>query len=451
MQSVGESYDVVVIGGGPGGAAAAGLLARAGRSVLVLEREPFPRFHVGESLLPRSVEVLEALGVMPRIEAEFLRKYGARFIESATGQESRFSFADAIRAHSPYAFQVPRDRFDQVLLEHAASLGAEVRHGWEAARILFTHGCATGVLCRDPEGREHVIAARCTLDATGRSALRAHAQRSQEKLPMLERTMAVFSQFSGVPRPEGIEAGDIRIVVAPSCWFWVIPFRDGRTSVGAVLEPDEIVAAEGRSAAGHAGGHPQAPAATFAALCEASPPMRRLMAGATPLFPVRATADYSYRVGEIIGDGWLSIGDASGFVDPLFSTGVHLALRGAFVAAPLVDRALADGDVSRARFALYERSQRRAVEIFVGAVQAFYQKSLIPVLFAPEQRPLMRAMITSILAGDTYHDDEPRWVREFARRYPASMTAAPGATAPAAPTAPTASTLSAPQSDLRVT
>jgi flavin-dependent dehydrogenase len=149
--------------------------------------------------------------------------------------------------------------------------------------------------------------------------------------------------------------------------------------------------------------------------------MRALMAGATPVFEVRAAADFSYRVGEIIGDGWLSVGDASGFVDPLFSTGVHLALRGASIAAPLIDRALADGDVSRARFASYEQSQRRAAEIFIGAVQAFYRKSLIPLLFAPEQRPLMRAIITSILAGDTYHDDEPRWVREFARMYPANM------------------------------
>jgi flavin-dependent dehydrogenase len=404
-----DAIDVVILGGGPGGAVAAGLLARAGRRVVVLERETFPRFHVGESLLPRSVEVLEELGVMAKIEAEFLRKYGARFIESETGRENRFAFADALRAHSDHAFQVPRDRFDQVLLEHAAELGAEVRHGWEAVRMLFDGSRAVGVVARDPEGQERTLAARCTLDATGRDALRAHAQRSQEKLPMLERTLAVFAQFNDVPRASGVEEGDIRIIVAPTCWFWVIPFRDGRTSVGAVLGPEEIVADAGRGT----------PAATFAALCDASPPMRRLMAGATPVFQVRAAADFSYRVGEIIGDGWLAIGDASGFVDPLFSTGVHLALRGAAVAAPLVDRALADDDVSRARFVPYERSQRRAVEIFVGAVQAFYERTLVPVLFAPEQRPLMRAMITSILAGDTYHADEPRWVREFARMYPA--------------------------------
>jgi flavin-dependent dehydrogenase len=418
VDAVDETFDVVVIGGGPGGAAAAGLLARAGRRVLVLERERFPRFHVGESLLPRSVEVLEALGVMPRIEAEFLRKYGARFIESETGAESRFAFADAIHAHSPYAFQVPRDRFDQVLLEHAVSLGAEARHGWEVERMLFEDGessddggRAVGVVARDPQGARRTLRATCTLDATGRDALRAHAQRSQEKLPMLERTMAVFAQFCGVPRAEGQEEGDIRIVIADSAWFWLIPFRDGRTSVGAVLDPREIVRAEGRPS----------PAATFTALCDGSPPMRHLMERATPVFDVRAAADFSYRVSDITGDGWLAIGDASGFVDPLFSTGVHLALRGALVAAPLVDAAIAARDVSRDRFAAYERSQRRAVEIFVGAVQAFYDRSLIPVLFAPEQRPMMRALITSILAGDTYHQDEPRWVREFARRYPARL------------------------------
>jgi flavin-dependent dehydrogenase len=410
VKALQESYDVVILGGGPGGSTAAALLGRAGRRVLVLEREAFPRFHVGESLLPRSMEVLDRLGAMPALEAEFLRKYGARFIDSATGRESRFSFADALRAGSPYAFEVPRDRFDQVLLEHAATLGAEVRHGWEATRMIVDGGRAVGVVARDPQGAEHAISATCTVDATGRAALRAHAERSQRKLPLLERTFAVFGQFSGVPRPEGIEAGDIRIVIAPACWFWVIPFRDRRTSVGAVLDPAAIATAQGSTAA-----------ATFAALCESSPPMRRLMADAAPLFEVRAAADFSYRVGEIIGDGWLALGDAAGFVDPLFSTGVHLAIQGAALAAPLVDQALAEGDVSRERFLPYEKSQRRAVEIFVGAVQAFYKKSLIPVLFAPEQRPLMRAMITSILAGDAYHADEPRWVREFARRYPAEL------------------------------
>jgi flavin-dependent dehydrogenase len=408
-----QSYDVIIIGGGPGGSTAAGLLARAGRRVLVLERETFPRFHVGESLLPNSLEVLERLGAMPKMEAEFLRKYGARFIESDSGRECRFAFADALKPQSLYAFQVPRDRFDQVLLEHAAELGAEVRHRWEVQRMLFDGERAVGVVARDPEGREHTLHAAVTMDATGRDALRAHAERSQKKLPLLERTMAVFAQFWGVPRPEGIEGGDIRVVIAPTCWFWVIPFRDGRTSVGVVLEPDEIVKAEGRPSA----------AATFAAMCDASPPMRRLMADTKPVFEIRSAADFSYRVGEIIGDGWLALGDASGFVDPLFSTGVHLALRGALVAAPLVDRALEGGDVSRARWVPYEVAQRRAVEIFTGAVQAFYRKSLVPMLFAPDQRKLMRAMITSILAGDTYHQEEPRWVREFARMYPAENPA----------------------------
>src|SRR6185437_6066816 len=129
-----ESYEVIVLGGGPGGAATAGLLAAAGRRVLVLERDAFPRFHVGESLLPCSMPMIERLGAMPAMEAEFLRKYGARFIDDATGRESRFSFSDALRAGSPYAFEVPRDRFDQVLLERAAAVGAEVHHGWEATR-----------------------------------------------------------------------------------------------------------------------------------------------------------------------------------------------------------------------------------------------------------------------------------------------------------------------------
>jgi flavin-dependent dehydrogenase len=407
-----RELDVLVVGGGPGGATLAANLARRGRRVLVLERDAFPRFHIGESLLPCSVQVFEELGLLPEIEARFLRKYGAVFIDGPTGHETRYPFAEAFKLRHAHAFQVPRDTFDLLLLDHARACGAEARHGWTVERMLVEDERAVGVVARDPGGARHEIRARLVADATGRDALRAHASRSQQKLPLLEQTLALYGQFRDVPRSEGLLGGDIRIVLSPACWFWLIPFADGRTSVGAVLEPSAIVKAQGRADV----------EATFAAVRDACEPMRRLLEHAEPLFPVRAIADFSYRVTEIAGDGWLAIGDAAGFIDPLFSTGVHLAVSGARLAAGHVDAALDAGDVSRGRWLAYERSQRRATEIFMGAVQAFYRGAFKSMLVAPgPQRKYLRRLITSILAGDVYHEEEPLWLRDFASRFPAEM------------------------------
>ena len=300
-----------------------------------------------------------------------------------------------------------------MLLDHARSAGAEVSHGWDVVRLLLDGDRAIGVVARSPEGDLREIHADVVVDATGRDALRAHASRELQKLPRLEETMAIFGQFRGVPRAEGDLGGDIRIVLTPRCWFWLIPFKDGRTSVGATLHASEIVRAKGRPTV----------EATFESLRDAYAPMRRLLANAEPVFPVRAIADYSYRVREMSGHGWLAIGDAGGFVDPLFSTGLHLAMRGARGAAIAIEAALVAGDTSPVRWADYERAQRRATEIFMGAVQSYYRGELAKLLLLDRDlhKPFMRRIITSILSGDVYYDEEPRWLREFARLFPAEL------------------------------
>jgi flavin-dependent dehydrogenase len=408
------TLDVLIVGGGPAGSTLATFLARKGRAVLVLERDEFPRFHIGESLLPGSLAVLDEMGVLPEVEARYIQKLGAVFIDGETGAESRFSFDQALKTRHHYAFQVPRDDFDDVMLKHAARTGAEVRHGWDVEKLLFEGDQAVGVVARDPGGERHEIRARLVVDSTGRDALRAHESRDHHKLPHLEDTLAVFAQFRNVPRTEGKLGGDIRIVLTPRCWFWLIPFNDGRTSVGATLHAPEVVKVRGQSTS----------AATFEALRDAYEPMRRLMAEAEPVFPIRAIADYSYRIQSVSGNGWLAAGDASGFIDPLFSTGIHLAIQGARVAFDHIEKALDDNDVSRERWIPYEKAQRRAVEIFMGAVQAYYRGELAPLLLAPDHRwPYMHKVITSILSGDVYYDDEPRWLREFARKFPCELPA----------------------------
>src|SRR5580704_9083882 len=204
--------DVVVIGGGPGGSVCAAKLAERGRRVLVLEREAFPRFHLGESLLPQSMPVLESLGLMPKLREKFIVKYGARFHFDLTARQERYIFANAFDSRWDHAFQVPRDEFDELLLRNAERRGAEVRHGWTAKRIRFDGERATGVDVVDPAGASHHIAARMVVDATGRDALLAGDRRNKTRIDRLDKS-AFYTHYRNAKRHEGDEEGDIDIVL----------------------------------------------------------------------------------------------------------------------------------------------------------------------------------------------------------------------------------------------
>ncbi len=420
-------FDVIVVGGGPGGSVCSTRLAERGLRVLVLERERFPRFHLGESLLPQSMPILEALGLMPEMKARFIEKYGARFHledfgakrRSPTSGElegreplerdprsrtERYVFATAFDSRYPYAFQVPRDEFDDLLLRNAEHKGVEVRHEWTVKRISFEGERATGIVATDPNGASHAIAARYVVDASGRDALLAGDRRSKTKIERLDKS-AFYSHYRGAERHSGSEEGDIDIVVFPSGWFWFIPFKDGRTSVGAVVGSAWVK--ENRDAGDATG--------LLARAVSQSPVAQRLLANATALWPARAAADYSYKVGEPVGHGWLTVGDAGGFIDPLFSSGAHIAMHQAWGAADCIHDALSAGDVRAGRFADWVAEARLGTATFVDAVQAFYGGGLLKYLFAEKKHTFLRRSVTSLLSGDVYSFDA-RWIKDVRAR-----------------------------------
>jgi flavin-dependent dehydrogenase len=398
--------DVAVRGGGPAGSVGAAWLAARGRRVLLFEREHHPRFHLGESLLPMSLDVLDAIGVLDAVRGRFLVKRGARFIDGADESRAvRYAFADAFRPHRDSAFQVPRDEFDELLFRHAGACGASLREGWSAVRVLQEAGRAVGVEVQSPDGSLVAFAARFVVDATGRDALTARAAGGVERIAGLDRT-AIFTQVRGAWRDTGEREGDIQIAIfgqgAMQGWFWLIPFADGRTSAGVVVSPTWV------RARGPKGGAP----ALFDGALDEAPVVKRMLGSSERLFVPRATSDFSFRVQALAGAGWLALGDAGGFIDPLFSTGAHLAMSGALRAADVLNAGLEADDLGPERFASWERDQRAGAGLFVDAVQAFYAGKLVPYLFAQPQHPFLRRAVTSMLSGDVF-DPGARWAREM--------------------------------------
>jgi len=449
-QAFDEESEVLIVGGGPGGSTTAALLAKRGRKVIVLERDRLPRFHIGESLLPSSTPVLQELGLFDELDRMFIRKYGARFLDDGLGVDggpsamARYEFSGAFPPAIPHAWEVTRAEFDNLLLRTAQKLGAEVREGWRvksAIREDDGESRVLGVEVIAPDGSTKRIGAKVVVDATGRDALIARTRKDKARIPSLDKT-AIFTQIRGGKRNTGIDEGQIEIVILEGKnedgttpgWAWFIPFKDGRSSVGFVLSTsrfdqwmkggedlfDREVQGLPTEYAERSGDARMRLERLFDACVERSPWMKHLIESSPKLEPVRAAADFSFRVERLAGDGWLAVGDSGGFLDPLFSTGAHMAMGGGLRAAKIIDEALAANDTSAAFFAAYAKSVRKAGDLFLGAVQSFYRGELRDLLFHPDQRPALRKTITSMLAGDVFHDQaEPAlWVGYFRDHFP---------------------------------
>jgi flavin-dependent dehydrogenase len=378
--------DVIVIGGGPAGSTLATLLARKNRSVTVFEKERFPRFHIGESLLPCSVPLFDALGVLPKLQTgRFLPKYAAEFVTADGSLRQRYVFADGMIPGTPSAFEVDRSEFDQVLLEHAAEAGARVEQETQVVRFECDLARGVEVVVRGPDGAERTHTAECLLDASGQAGLVPSRLGLREMEPAL-RNFSVFAHFEGAQRNAGVAEGDISIVLVNDGWWWVIPLAKNRTSVGLVGPAKALRGRKPNEAFLHEG-------------VANTPFVRDKLAGATRVGPVRAVSDWSYRSRELAGDRWLLVGDAGAFIDPVFSTGVQLALDAAFDAAACVDRALGDRRFERARFADYERRQLRSIRTYTQFVKGIYTPEFGELILHPSNALGLRAAVTSLLAG----------------------------------------------------
>lgn len=399
-------WDVLIIGGGPAGASAAAILAEAGRRVLVVERERFPRYHVGESLLPFTYQPLERLGLIERMrESAFVKKYSVQFV-SPSGKASHpfYFFSRYDRDTVAQTWQVLRSEFDQVLLDTARERGALVIEGTRVTDLLRDNGRVIGVRAEDDAGEIHELRARITLDCTGKEAFSTVRQGWRVKDPFLNK-VAVWTYYEGAQRDEGIDAGATTVAMLPDKgWFWYLPLHADRVSVGVV--------AEGRYLARD---HVKDPATMFAREVPVNPWIESRLAPGRQVGPHYLTSEFSFHARHCASPGLLLVGDAFSFLDPVFSSGLMLALKSGVMAGDAVEAALAADDLAPARFADYGRQLRQGIENMRKLVYAFYDDnfSFRKVI---EKNPSLAGDITDCLSGDVNKDFSKLWeaVAEFA-------------------------------------
>ena len=393
-------FDFAVAGGGPAGSSAAISLAQRGHNVVLFERETFPRFHIGESLLSTANEHFAALGVAEQIEkACFPEKWGAR-LYTHDGQTGRgVDFTDVHEVMRPQTYQVCREEFDRILLERARELGVDIREAHRVNGCEFTSDAAVLDVASTSDAEKTTrVRVRALVDATGRNGLLARKFNLRTDEPKLA-NIAIFSHYTKVPRLEGNRPDDIRLVArADSGWFWMIPISKELMSVGVVLPKTLFVQMP-------EGTNEERLARAFAD----TPIMADLMKNAERQWPVRVEKDFSYSSSAYAGDRWILAGDAGSFLDPVFSTGVSIAMESGIEAAIELDRAKRQNDFSKRSFAAFSKRQRKRFLAFRRFVIGFYTPQFRDVFFAPDPpQRLFRAVVT-ILAG--------RWDASAATRF----------------------------------
>jgi len=398
--------DAVVIGGGPAGAAAAAVLAGAGRRVIVLEKADFPRYRIGESLIPHCWFPLNRIGMINKLaRSDFVKKYSVQFVGLDGRTSNPFYFFKHIEHDCARTWQVVRSTFDRMLIDNAREKGAEVRIGAQVRDLIEADDgrVAGGRGRRTDDGEPFEIRAPVTIDASGRDGLAMNRFGWRVRDRKLSK-IACWTYYRGARRDEGIDEGTTTVAYLPEKgWFWYIPLPEDTVSVGIVAERDYLYRGE------------RDPDAIFNRETQIQPWIRRYLAPGTRMAPCRVTGDYSYRARHCATDGLVLVGDAFAFLDPVFSSGVFLALQSGVMAADAVHEALEAGDTRAERFGAYGERLCAEIEAMRKLVYAFYDRTFS---FGDMLRkhPHLRGDLTDCLIGNLDRDFGPLFeaVGEFA-------------------------------------
>ncbi len=378
-----SSPDVLVIGGGPAGSAVSTLLARKGWKVVLLEKSEHPRFHIGESLLPQGMPTLERLGVLEQVRACSVLKLGADF-PNDDGSYSVFDFGNSLRAQPNFAFQVKRAEFDKILFDNARAAGVETYENTRVTAVDFAEDDAITVHAGDRRWTPRYL-----IDASGRDTFLANKLKLKQKNDK-HASAAVFSHYEGVRMREGRDAGNVSIYRHDHGWLWLIPLSEGVTSIGAVCYPEYLKQRTGSLEE------------FLLQTCETAPELKERMAGATRVADVHATGNYAYECTRMNGPCWTLLGDAYSFVDPMFSSGVFLALHGAEKCAETVDGILREPAKEKRLQQKFEKHLETGLDEFKWFIYRFTSPTM-KHLFANRRDVLgVERAVVSMLSGDVF-------------------------------------------------
>jgi flavin-dependent dehydrogenase len=387
--------DVLVIGGGPAGSAAGTFLRQRGHSVTLLEKDSHPRFHIGESLLPMNLPILERMGVLSDVEAIGVTKYGADFTETSAGAECQtFRFGEALGNSPDHAFEVRRADFDRVLFEHCKKSGVNAIEG---VRVVGAEALDNGhhrVVAVDSENVEHSWEARFLVDASGRETFLSSAKKWKKRNPR-HASAAVFTHFKGVERRPGRDQGNISLYWFDHGWIWMIPLEQDVMSIGAVCKP------------GYLKSRKESLEVFLQQTLKSIPEVRDRIASAEQMLPVQATGNYSYLSRRMHGPGFVMVGDAYAFIDPVFSSGVYLAMNSAEMACEPIDAWLrGDRWAYRREMRRYEHRINRGISSFSWFIYRFTTPGMRLLMSQPRNVLKVVQAVISMLAGDVFDNRE---------------------------------------------
>ena len=389
-----ESCDVVVVGGGPSGSTASTLLAQKGYAVELFERDHFPRFHIGESMIPNTFFPMQRTGLLEKMkQSHFVKKYSVQFINQYGKLSEPFYFWDNKPHESSQTWQVRRSEFDKLALDHARENGVKVSEGARVLEVLFEGKRAVGVRVKPENGPEREVLAKVVIDASGQSTLIIDRFGLREWDPKLKKA-ALWTYWKGAQRDTGRDEGATLVIQTQgkTGWFWYIPLHDDIVSVGVVADHDYLFKRGTKD-----------PETIYFEEVAKPPGVQPRIANATRCDIFRIQKEYTYRAKQVAGDGWCLVGDAFGFLDPLYSSGLLLALTSASMAADCIAEGLGKGDTSEAQLRKWEKPYLQGIDRIRRLVCEYYD-GLSFGRFV-KKHPHLKGLVTDVLIGDVFKDE----------------------------------------------